>query len=449
MINFKKLLSIKSTLAAVLGSLICLFPAHANDSLKVIPDSYIVTFLPDKKDAPSLIRPARVLANAEAKAKNNGANVLFDEHSSGQNKGELARTLNISGKVNKIFDTINAAHLLMTADEAERLKKHPKVLSVTQDINLQLAASQSTPGWALDRLDQPNTSLNYLYNYNASGSGQTIYVLDTGLNLAVPAVAAEFGGRASVFWDVNSRGNGSDCQGHGTRVASAAAGATYGTAKGANIVVAKITDGCTGNSQLSTSILAFNWLASNAPRGTIVNWSQAFEFRNAQGVRYCDTFINQELENAIRAAYNNGIIVVVAAGNDSCNTANYTPSRIPEAFVVGATNQTRFAYQQDARSTFSRYGPNISGFAPGENVNLLGVNGGRVYDSGTSFAAPYIAGIFAAGCQTAAPMCSTMENAGVAYSALRNTVSTGTVVNSDGSTLPAGTPSRLMHRAPW
>jgi hypothetical protein len=38
------------------------------------------------------------------------------------------------------------------------------------------------------------------YEYTNDGSGRTIYILDSGLNLDIQAVADEFGGRASVFW---------------------------------------------------------------------------------------------------------------------------------------------------------------------------------------------------------------------------------------------------------
>ena len=54
-------------------------------------------------------------------------------------------------------------------------------------------------------------------------------------------------------------------------VSSAAAGSTYGVAKGATLIMVKITDGCTGD--IYIAVLAFNWLAENAPAGTIVNMS--------------------------------------------------------------------------------------------------------------------------------------------------------------------------------
>jgi oryzin len=230
-----------------------------------------------------------------------------------------------------------------------------------------------------------------------------------------------------------------------------AAGNTRGVAKGANLIIAKITTGCTGNTNADTWVLAFNWLAVNAPKGTIANLSYAF----SNGLYSCSNIFYQPLEDAIRAAYNAGIIAVVAAGNDGCDTANYSPTRIPEAFVVGATDTSRFAYFQDSllvylpESIVSRYGANVSTFAPGGAVALINYNGAAWLNWGTSFAAPYMAGMFAVGCQAAGTLCDTMANAGVAYDALRNIGTLGTVVNSDGSALPGGTVSRFISRSPW
>jgi hypothetical protein len=232
-------------------------------------------------------------------------------------------------------------------------------------------------------------------------------------------------------------------------VASAAAGNTRGVAKGANVIAAKITTGCTGSSDTGTWALAFNWLAVNAPRGTIVNLSSGISIAGGG----CGVAVDQAVEDAIRAAYNAGIITVVAAGNDGCDTANYTPTRIPEAFVVGATDRSRLPFSQDARASWapgvaSRFGTNVSTYAPGTNVDLINFDGSGWINSGTSFSAPYLAGVFAAACQVAAPFCDTMANAGAAYDALRNIGTLGTVVNSDGTALPAGV-SRFISRSPW
>jgi len=401
----------------------------------------IVTFKPAESGRAPVITPP--VTNPEL--KRNRPTPKFGENSSGQSKEKLAVKLGIKGKVQSIFEANNAAHLKIDAAQAEKLRADPRVLNVEQDRVVMSAQSvQVNPGWGLDRMDQPNTALNNQYVFNANGTGQTIYVLDSGIDLNNPLVAAEFSGRASVIWDVNGQG-GADCFGHGTKVASLAAGNTYGLAKGATIIAAKINTGCTNGGLISTSILAFDWLAVNAPRGTIVNWSNALA---AQSL--CQPAISVALENSIRSAVNAGIIVVVAVGNDGCNTANFSPTRIPESFVVGATDNSRLALGQDARASFSRFGTNVSAFAPGNFVATMNFNGQFASVQGTSYSAPYIAGLFAAACQRFAPFCSDPANTvNAIYDAARGLGTLNTVVDPGGAALPTGTTSRFIARQPW
>ncbi len=265
-------------------------------------------------------------------------------------------------------------------------------------------------------MDEQSPLLDNTYNYVNNGSGRTIYILDSGLDLSKSAVAAEFSGRASVLFDFNG-GNGADCNGHGTMVATAAAGNSIGIAKGATVIVAKVTQGCTTGSLPNDHIAAFNWLAANAPAGTIVNWSHGYQNQNGS----CNPIFDTLLENSMKAAHDNGIIIVVSAGNDGCNTANFSPTRIPEVFVVGATRQNLITQGKDAKAAFSRTGFNISTFAPGENLRLKNQNGSTVTDSGTSFSAPYISGVFAIACQAAGQFCITSSTAAPLHQALRNT----------------------------
>lgn len=360
-------------------------------------------------------------------------NIPFGEPSTKQSKENLAGMMGLRGEVLAILETINAVHVMMDEDEAERWRKDDRVEYVEQDMIITSGTTQSNSGWGLDRLDEISVTLDNTYVYTNTGAGRKIYILDTGLDLSNPTVAAQFGGRASVIWDVNG-GTGADCNGHGTQVSSAAAGSTKGIAKGATVIMSKITSGCTGSSSISTSVTAFNWLAANEAAGTITNWSQGF---NNPGCS--NPTISTSLENSIIAAHNKGIIVVVAAGNDSCNTANYSPTRIPQAFVVGATNNQLISSGKDAKASFSRTGTNISAFAPGESVALLNFNGVSVTNSGTSFSAPYIAGIFAVACQAAGTFCNTATNATTLYDALRNTGIIGTVTNTNGTPLTGAT----------
>lgn len=432
------------------------YEKHINAATEnsLIPDSYIVQFRTPGQGIAPFILPAKKI-NPNSKSQ-----VPFGEHNNGQSKVALEAALGVSGKISRIFDQINAVHVQMTADEADRLRRNPLVESIHQSVSIQTAVTQFNPGWALDRLNTGAPSLDNTYSYTNTGAGQTIYILDSGLNMTHSSVQAEFGSRATMFYDFNPNQNGADCNGHGSSVASAAGGNTFGVAKGANLNIVKITQGCTRNSNSDDSVAAFNWLASNAPPGTIVNWSHGFSapyYTNTNGdyVFTCGgSIIYPPLEAAITAAHNAGIIVVVAAGNDACNTADYTPTRIPEAFVVGAT-QNSVISGTDSLAQFlgdfgtgnggTRVGTNISGFAPGKGLPLLAHLDGQYFPNreGTSFAAPYVAGVFAVACQAAGTLCSTSGSAASLYAALRSTGYLNSVVNPNGTPMTSS-PSRFI-----
>jgi hypothetical protein len=387
--------------------------SHTNE---VIKDSYIVTF----KQNASIVKKINKLNKGFAK-------VPFGTHSTGQSKKEISDKIKLKGKVVSIYETINAVHVEMNLKEAERLGQDERILSIEKNIILHFSTIQNNPGWALDRTDEITPSLNNQYDYGFTGNGRTIYFLDSGLDLGNQVVADEFGGRASVFFDING-GTGADCLGHGTQVTSAAAGNIYGVAKGATVRMVKVSNGCTGNIQSNVEINALNWFAANSPRGTIVSISI-----NVWGGNNCTPYSNTALENAVRAAHDAGIIVVYSAGNDGCSVDDFSPTNIPEAFVVGATSNIGFPVA-DRLWDSSRAGWNISTFAPGGDVRLMNFNGNQVVVSGTSFSAPYVAGIFAVVCEVAGTACSILPTPTI-YQAMRDVARVNTVTDSDGTPL--------------
>ena len=414
---------------------------HAQGGPRFIEDSYIVAFQPrNGVEHPLIERPNPA----------NRGRVPFGETTTGQSRAALANSLGIRGEVVKILDELNAAHIRMDAREAERLSHDPRIARIEQDQWMSLAGGtvQENPGWGLDRLDEATPKLDNQYHYYGDGAGQTVYVLDSGLNIGNINVANEFDGRASVIYDVNG-GSGTDCynnyRGHGTPVSSIIGGETRGVAKGVTIKMAKVTDGCTENVATSTLVYAFNWLSANESPGTIVNYSLAMQHR--EPFTYCDIpILSGELEFAIQKAFYRGIIIVVAAGNDGCNVVDFTPTRIPEAFVVGATTRALLDQGKDAKWSDSRSGWNIATFSPGEYVGVIDGNGFPTSASGTSFAAPYMTGIFASACQGVYPFCESGDTFSI-YHFMRNTGTLGTVTEADGSPL-SGSPSRFI-RQQW
>ncbi|GJL74234.1 S8 family serine peptidase [Nitrosomonas sp.] len=369
----------------------------------------------------------------------------FGEHSTGQSKENLAGMMGLQGEVLSILDSINTVHVKMDSDEAERWRKDERVEYVEQDMLLTFLGTQTNPGWALDRIDEIAVTLDNTYTYTNNGAGRKVYVLDSGLDLRISKVATEFGGRAQIVWDVNYNSGGpippdwgADCNGHGTSVASLIAGNTKGIARGASLKIAKVTIGCSFDLdndpiRLSHIVTALNWIAFNETAGTIVNLSNGIQPGG------CGPAFSSTLDNSVKEAHNRGKIVVVAAGNDGCNTANFSPTHLSEAFVVGATSSNKISSGKDAKASQSRTGWNISTFAPGISVNTLDKNGNPIIASGTSLSTAMLSGIFAISCQSAGSFCNTITNGTQAYNALKVHGVIGTVTDPDGTQLTGAT----------
>jgi oryzin len=97
----------------------------------------------------------------------------------------------------------------------------------------------------------------------------------------------------------------------------------------------------------------------------------------------------------VLAAYNQGILSVVAAGNDDQPAAHNSPARLPQAFTVGMTQPDRRRVHVIDGIFGSSYGPELDVFAPGRDIvsasNLS--DGGNRTETGTSMAAPLVAGL--------------------------------------------------------
>ena len=273
-----------------------------------------------------------------------------------------------------------------------------------------LAARQTIPA-GVRRIGIPTSTSN--------GSGIGVAIVDTGIDLAHrdldPAVQS--------FTAV-----GTSCQddnGHGTHVSGIVAALNntvdvVGVAPNAKLYCVKVLD-LLGTGSDSAVMAGLDWVFDNyslvVPPIRVVNMSLG---------RPGSLDDNPALRASIQRLYNAGIVVVVAAGNDSNSQVNQeVPATYPEVFAVGSTtalagNNNCFLVQgrilADTASFFTtdgefdpstRIGVTIS--VPGEDrenisfacsVSSVGIlstrlGGGTTRLSGTSMASPHVAGIVA------------------------------------------------------
>merc|ERR1719251_165504 len=163
-----------------------------------------------------------------------------------------------------------------------------------------------------------------------AGAGSTIFVLDTGVRVS----HREFSGRAASALDMSSGSpvecNGdancaADRQGHGTHCAGTAAGETFGVAPGSAVRSVKVLSD-QGSGSWSWSYEALDWLAT----GTAKDVRPAVASMSLGGPGS-----QQAMREAVDAAVNSGVVVVVAGGNSNTDACTFSPAFVPSAITVG------------------------------------------------------------------------------------------------------------------
>lgn len=257
------------------------------------------------------------------------------------------------------------------------LSRDPRVEYVEEDGVVSIIGTQTNAPWGLDRIDQRDRPLNGTYNYTHAGDWVYVYVLDSGIR----TTHQEFGGRASVGYDAFG-GNGQDANGHGTAVAGIIGGSTYGVAKNSRLISIRVCDS-NGLCPTSSVIAGVDWVTAHHYNPAVANMSLGGPASSA-------------LDYAVSNSIASNVTYVIAAGNDGVDAINTSPARVGQAITVGATDDT------DTRATFtpttsSNYGGILDLFAPGKLIPTTTFNSDTSMDffSGTSFAAPHVAGVAA------------------------------------------------------
>ncbi|KAG9079390.1 subtilisin-like serine protease [Ceratobasidium sp. 370] len=227
-----------------------------------------------------------------------------------------------------------------------------------------------------DKRSNPK-DLNYLYRAESAvqPTPVDVYVLDTGIYLG----HQDFGGRARWGATFGGYPNG-DNNGLGTHCAGTIAGARWGAAKGVTLIDVKVlSDKATGRTQDLTA--GIEWTIKNVrstKKASVINFSVGGS-------------PNDALDMWATRAVKEGIHFCASAGNSGVEASESSPGRVDDVITVGATTIG------DRRCGFSNYGSDVDIFAPGDAITSAWIGSPSASESlsGTSFAAPHVAGVMA------------------------------------------------------
>jgi serine protease AprX len=316
-------------------------------------------------------------------------------------------------------ETPGVAHVDADAPVKPQAKAVPASWG-TSTANLATAYPSSvgaTTAWA------PNATTGYP---GYTGAGVTVAVLDTGIAGAMPDFKKPDGTSRvieSVVTNPNATTAG-DTYGHGTHVAGIIAGNSWGRdskdvaygkylgiAPDANLVSIKAADD-QGNATVLDVIYGLQFAVDHQADYNIRVVNLSLESTVAQ------SYLTDPLDAAVESAWLHGIVVVAAAGNlgTAPDAVSYAPANDPYVITVGAVDeQGTAAVGDDTIPSWSSRGRTQDGFAkpdvlapgahivgplaPGSDFAALCpscvVDGGYIRLSGTSMAAPIVAGVVA------------------------------------------------------
>jgi subtilisin family serine protease len=309
---------------------------------------------------------------------------------------EKDRVINESGaeKVRHLKSARSSVVVLNNKEEWE-LVKNLDVLRVDDDIVINafdrnitskgggtvIQPAEVLP-WGVDRINAEvvwggvEDATNVVSGNNA-GAGIKVAVIDTGIELAHPDLAANIKGGYNAISPLKSA---NDDNGHGTHVAGIIgaidnAVGVLGVGPKIDLYAVKVLNR-SGSGYLSDIIEGLDWAIANKMQ--VVNMSLG------------TSVYNKSFEDAIKRVDAAGIVQVAAAGNSgpNDNTVDY-PGKFAEVIAVSAVDKN------DAIASFSSRGPEVDLASPG--VSIFSTYKGKTYKnlSGTSMASPHVAGVAA------------------------------------------------------
>ena len=276
------------------------------------------------------------------------------------------------GEVKHRYRLVDAIAARLPVQAVNALRRNPRVRAIEPDGRVFAIDAELDNSWGVKRIGAG------VVHSSLRGAGVRVAVLDTGIDYVHPDRAANYAGG---FDFVNDDDDPFDDHQHGTHVAGTIAAqdngsGVVGVAPDATIYALKVL-GADGSGSFSAVIAALQWAVEHGIQIT----------NNSYGS-------SQDPGSTVQAAFDNaaaaGILHIAAAGNTgTCegtgNNVGY-PARYASVMAVAATGP------DDESPCFSSTGPDVVIAAPGVSINSTVPGGGYQLLSGTSMAAPHVAG---------------------------------------------------------
>ena len=276
------------------------------------------------------------------------------------------------GEIKSIYHLKPAVAASLPQKAIDALKQHPKIAFIVPD--LEIFTMAETLDWGVDRIDA-----DIVHEYN-NGTGVNVAIMDTGIDYNHPDLAANYKGGHDFSGDNDD--DPMDYNGHGTHCAGIVAAVkgndrgVIGVAPEAYLYAVKVFSD-DGSGRYSDIVEALEWCIDNDIQVISMSFGSSY------------TAGDPGIESWINAAYDAGILLVGAAGNDGNwfgwgDNVIY-PARYDNVIAVAATDS------MDGRAYWSSTGPDVELAAPGVWIYST-IPGGYGTKSGTSMACPHVSG---------------------------------------------------------
>ncbi|MFW5746360.1 MAG: S8 family peptidase [Nanoarchaeota archaeon] len=291
------------------------------------------------------------------------------------------------------FEVIEVDDPAQVEQVLEELSQDPSIISAEKDIVRYLQAEPDDP-FLTNQYGLDISWVRDAWDVVQGNSDVTIAIIDTGMDMDHPDLVGNLWNNTDEIADngIDDDGNGyvddvhgwdfyagdnysDDLDGHGTHVAGIAA-ATWNNSAG----IAGVCPGCSlmplragdqGFINLSMAILAIDYAVQNGADVISMSYGAAEEYEPER--------------LALQQAYDNNVALVAAAGNDGTDDLLYPASYNMVISVASVDNES-------TRSWFSSYGDAVAVAAAGSQIYSTYPSATYAYSSGTSMAAPFVAG---------------------------------------------------------